>query len=1244
MNNPKLESRRGVKLVAWTNIIAQIAFPVAAAFTPSSAVARSQQELNLNDSELAALAVKPYTLQDNETVQTVADRFSLTVGQLKKLNQLRTFSTPFEHLGTGAEIDVPASPLNEKTAPASPFSVDNDSLQRDIASASTRTAGILQSSDISGSLAGQAKSMVVEKANQEINSWLSGAGTAKAKLNIDNKGRIDGTELDMLIPLRDTPSSLTFTQFGARHINDRTMANLGLGQRHYIDSEWMFGYNAFFDYDLRRDHSRAGFGLELARDYLKFGANSYFRTSNWRASPDVTDYDERPANGFDIRTEAWLPAMPQLGASLAYEQYYGEDVGLFGKNSRSRNPAALTAGLSYTPFPLLTIGVDRKQGTTAGEGETRFSLGLNYDLGGSWLRQTDPDSVGTKRTLAGSRYDLVDRNNEIVLEYRKQELIRLKAPSLISGQSGETKSITLSVRAKYGLDTIRWDDAALVAAGGSITGSGQQYNVVLPPYAVNGANTVSVYAVAVDKKGNISKREEVQISVLSAGISAAESVFDSDEDVLPADATSTSRLILKLEDAAGNPITGLAGEIVLKFDMPGNEGTLPEFTSFRETSPGVYESTMTTGTRAGTLVITPTVQGTPLAPVTVDIVQPAAPSAVDLRLSGQLSVGSTLTGSYRFVQSQTVENASRNIAKAEDASRYAWGEKGSTAERVSLGKRISKSGEIDGYVVTAADAGKFIELSLLPANTISLTGKILTVDTSMSKDQGNDASDGSDGLVIDPTAAPSVSGLKISGSLLSGNELNGQYTFDAGKGNNIDESLFLWGVKGTTASAVEGSGKTVTTPGAVEVRPVTTADAGQVIELSVMAKNKLGIKGNTLTDDTQTNGGAGQIVDGNNGQAVDANAAPSVSGLKISGSLLSGNELNGQYTFDAGKGNNIDESLFLWGVKGTTASAVEGSGKTVTTPGAVEVRPVTTADAGQVIELSVMAKNKLGIKGNTLTDDTQTNGGAGQIVDGNNGQAIDANAIPKINNLVVVKVTDLLPNSTIKATYDFDAANGDPRNTSTFAWSNQSTPVGSTASAALQGITVDASGKIDERLLTNDDVGEIVEISVSPRNGRNTRGTTVTAQTKHEIGLVLTGSYFTGSQNGGQLPGVNTWIWIKEIGGSLFATGQFTFTSTGFTSTTTNGTLYVNADDSVDKVVLNGTEINLGGCKNDWAYKYCTATVTNLKTNGPNSISVTATNRSGQASSNPGSLGVVIQDASSNPIITTNNPSDWTYE
>ena len=43
--------------------------------------------------------------------------------------------------------------------------------------------------------------------------------------------------------------------------------------------------------------------------------------------------------------------------------------------------------------------------------------------------------------LRGSRYDLVECNNNIVLEYRKKDVIRLHAAALVTGHGGEQKSL-----------------------------------------------------------------------------------------------------------------------------------------------------------------------------------------------------------------------------------------------------------------------------------------------------------------------------------------------------------------------------------------------------------------------------------------------------------------------------------------------------------------------------------------------------------------------------------------------------------------------------------------------------------------------------------------------------------------------------------------------------------------------------------------------------------------------------------
>lgn len=110
------------------------------------------------------------------------------------------------------------------------------------------------------------------------------------------------------------------------------------------------GHQLLFDHDLSRYHSRAGIGAEYWRDYLKLSSNGYLRLTNWRSAPELdNDYEARPANGWDVRAESWLPARRTFGGKLVYEQYYGDEVALFDKDDRQSNPHAITAGLNYTP-------------------------------------------------------------------------------------------------------------------------------------------------------------------------------------------------------------------------------------------------------------------------------------------------------------------------------------------------------------------------------------------------------------------------------------------------------------------------------------------------------------------------------------------------------------------------------------------------------------------------------------------------------------------------------------------------------------------------------------------------------------------------------------------------------------------------------------------------------------------------------------------------------------------------------
>lgn len=72
-----------------------------------------------------------------------------------------------------------------------------------------------------------------------------------------------------------------------------------------------------------------------------------------------------------------------------------------------------------------------------------MNLAVNYEINTPWKKQIDPASVQAARTLAGSRMDLVDRNNNIVLEYRKRQVVTLNLPNNIRGK--ENKSYPLVI-------------------------------------------------------------------------------------------------------------------------------------------------------------------------------------------------------------------------------------------------------------------------------------------------------------------------------------------------------------------------------------------------------------------------------------------------------------------------------------------------------------------------------------------------------------------------------------------------------------------------------------------------------------------------------------------------------------------------------------------------------------------------------------------------------------------------------
>ncbi|BEC34964.1 inverse autotransporter beta-barrel domain-containing protein [Escherichia coli] len=598
------------RLTAGICLITQTIFPVMAAAPTHVNPAHSDTAASLILSNVKTI---PYTLGALESPPTVAARFGITVDELRRLNQFRTFARGFDNVRQGDEIDVPLINSNSpeaRTLKAMQMERDGKDPQMQVAEVAQQSGTLLARDMDSEQAASMARGWVASSVSAQATDWLSRWGTARVSLGVDEDFSLKSSSFEFLHPWYETPDNLVFSQHALHRTDDRTQTNHGIGWRYFTPS-WMSGINLFIDHDLSRYHTRTGMGVEYWRDYLKLSGNGYLRLSNWRSAPELdNDYEARPANGWDLRAEGWLPAWPQLGGKLVYEQYYGDEVALFGKDERQNDPHAITAGLSYTPVPLISFSAEQRQGKQ-GENDTRIGMELTLQPGQSLQKQLDPAEVAARRSLVGSRYDLVDRNNNIVLEYRKKELVRLTLTDPLKGKPGEVKSLVSSLQTKYALKGYDIEAASLQSAGGKVAVSGKDIQVTIPPYRFTVMpetdNTYPITVIAEDSKGNFSRREESMVVVEKPTLSLADSTLSVDLQILLADGKSISTLTYTARDSSGKPIPGMT----LKTHAKG----LQDFalSEWKDNGNGTYTQLVTSGKTSGALSLMPQFNGDDVA-------------------------------------------------------------------------------------------------------------------------------------------------------------------------------------------------------------------------------------------------------------------------------------------------------------------------------------------------------------------------------------------------------------------------------------------------------------------------------------------------------------------------------------------------------------------------------------------------------------------------------------------------------
>ncbi len=337
---------------------------------------------------------------------------------------------------------------------------------------------------------------------------------------------------DFLLPLNNSNDHLVFGQIGARHYDGRNIINFGVGQRHFF-KHWMLGYNSFYDAQISSNHhQRLGIGLELWSKNVKFSTNSYYRLSGWKTSYLLKGKEERAANGYDLNLDAYLPHYPQIGGRVKYEHYFGKDVATLNRHERDKNPSALTLGLTYNPVPLVTVGLDRSQ-WSSGKSEAKGNIMFNYRLNVPLSKQLDPHMTPISKNFTGGRFNPVDRNNNIILEYKSEETIAFQLPPELKGIEHERRNIPVDIKTQFGIGRIDWDDSSLIPRGGRIiTLPNNIYQVQLPAFDAHGTNQFIISAVAYDRQGHTSNRSTMTIHTeLAQPVQAEASITE--EIVLP---------------------------------------------------------------------------------------------------------------------------------------------------------------------------------------------------------------------------------------------------------------------------------------------------------------------------------------------------------------------------------------------------------------------------------------------------------------------------------------------------------------------------------------------------------------------------------------------------------------------------------------------------------------------------------------------------------------------------------------
>ncbi|KFA99487.1 hypothetical protein HW45_03420, partial [Vibrio sp. ER1A] len=304
-----------------------------------------------------------------------------------------------------------------------------------------------------------ARKKITDRASRLVDDYTNELGRSEFSFSLNTDFSLRNANFDILLPLSGNESNfedgnlLLFVQPGVViNSNDlyqgRDFAHIGFGIRGG-DEDSIWGTNFFYDRDITRGHQRGSLGIEYINKHLTLSGNYYFPLSGWKDSPSAFEtmgngkLEERPANALGLRFKGYIPHNRSFFVSADYQQFFGEYVESRSGKDPIENLFKLSTAINYKPIPIMTLstGYSYEKG-----GEQDFNVGVQgtYRLGVPLAKQFDRTEADSDFSIASHFLDLVDRDHNVRLEYRKklEEVLLTFNTSTITMMEGSKKALS----------------------------------------------------------------------------------------------------------------------------------------------------------------------------------------------------------------------------------------------------------------------------------------------------------------------------------------------------------------------------------------------------------------------------------------------------------------------------------------------------------------------------------------------------------------------------------------------------------------------------------------------------------------------------------------------------------------------------------------------------------------------------------------------------------------------------------